>query len=114
MIQVETLKSGVSTLIHTKIKIMKPLYLRPILLFISMILCTVTCKTPVNKTAQKVIDNTWVEEMTIQQLQQGYKEGKYTVRDIVKVYMDRINELDKNGPRLNSIIVVNPDALLIA
>ena len=29
-------------------------------------------------------------------------------------YLDRINEIDKNGPKLNSIIQVNPDALQIA
>ena len=52
--------------------------------------------------------------MTIAQLQKGYKEGKYTVKDVVKVYMDRINEIDKNGPKLNSIIEINPDALNIA
>jgi len=28
--------------------------------------------------------------------------------------LDRIEEIDKNGPAVNSIIVVNPDALQIA
>lgn len=52
--------------------------------------------------------------MTIKQLQQGYKDGKYTITDVVKVYLDRINQIDKNGPHLNSIIRINPDALRIA
>ena len=56
----------------------------------------------------------WIEEMTISQLQQGYKEGRYTIANVVKVYLDRINEIDKNGPKLNSVIQVNPDALQIA
>jgi amidase len=59
-------------------------------------------------------DTRWIEEFTIAQLQKGYKEGKYTVKDVVKVYMDRINEIDENGPELNSIIEINPDALNIA
>ena len=67
-----------------------------------------------NNTVQKKPDNNWIEELTISQLQQGYKEGKYTIKDIVKVYLDRIDELDKNGPRLNSVIEINPDALKIA
>ncbi len=79
-----------------------------------MILCTVTCKTPEVKTTQQVSDNSWIEELTIKQLQQGYNDGKYTVKDIVKLYLDRINEIDKNGPKLNSVIVVNPEALAIA
>jgi amidase len=74
----------------------------------------ITCKTPVNNKVEKKKDNTWIEELTIEQLQQGYKEHKYTVKDVVKVYLDRINEIDKNGPRLNSVIEINPDALDIA
>lgn len=59
-------------------------------------------------------DTTWIEEMTISELQQLYKEGKYTVKDVVSTYLNRIEAIDKNGPMLNSIIVINPDALLIA
>ena len=52
--------------------------------------------------------------MTITKLQQDYKEGKYTISDVVSAYLDRIIEIDKNGPALNSIIEINPDAMLIA
>ena len=58
--------------------------------------------------------NSWIEELTITQLQEGYKAGKYKIKDVVKVYLDRINAIDKNGPKLNSIIEINPDALQIA
>ncbi len=83
-------------------------------MFIPAILCLITCKSPVNKQVQKEPDNSWVEELTITQLQQGYKEGKYTITDVVNVYLDRVIEIDKNGPQLNSIIEINPDALQIA
>jgi amidase len=53
-------------------------------------------------------------EMDIAQIQQGYKNGAYTIKDVVQCYLDRINEIDKNGPALNSIIQVNPDAIHIA
>jgi amidase len=56
----------------------------------------------------------WLEEITIAQLQQGYKEGKFTIRDVVEDYLERIAEIDKKGPQLNSIIQINPDALKIA
>ena len=59
-------------------------------------------------------DNNWLEEITIAQLQQGYKEDNYTVRDVVSAYLDRIVEIDKNGTALNSIIEINPDAVQIA
>src|SRR5664280_91712 len=93
---------------------MRPKFTRFLILFISLVLCLITCKAPVNNKAENRNDNNWIEEMTISQLQQGYKDGKYKVKDVVKVYLDRIIEIDKNGPILNSIIEINPDALLIA
>lgn len=59
-------------------------------------------------------DTSWLVEITIPQLQHGYQEGKFTITDVVSAYLDRINEIDRNGPGLNSIIIVNPDALRIA
>lgn len=58
--------------------------------------------------------NNWLEEMTISQLQQGYKDGRYTIREVVSAYLDRIEKIDRSGPELNSVIIVNPDALTIA
>jgi amidase len=84
------------------------------ILFLSVILCLITCKAPVNNQVQKEPDNKWLEELTIGELQKGYKEGKFTVAEVVKTYLDRINEIDRNGPRLNSIIEINPDAVQIA
>ena len=52
-----------------------------------------------------------LEEMDIQTLQQGYKTGKFTVTQVVEAYIKRIEEIDQNGPELNSVIMVNPDAL---
>jgi len=55
-----------------------------------------------------------LEEITITQLQQGFKDGTFTIADVVNTYLDRIEAIDKNGPMLNAIIMVNPDALQIA
>ncbi len=54
------------------------------------------------------------DEITIDELQEGMKSGKYTARSIVEHYLSRIDEIDKKGPTLNSVIEVNPDALDIA
>jgi amidase len=80
------------------------------LLLLSLLSCQP--RSDFNKAGQRLKLN--LEEITISQIQQGYKEGKFTITDIVKAYLDRIDSLDKKGPQLNSIIVVNPDALLIA
>jgi hypothetical protein len=63
---------------------MKPFFSRFSLLFLSAILFLITCKSPVNKSVQKETDNSWIEELTIAQLQEGYKTGKYKVQDVVK------------------------------
>ena len=54
------------------------------------------------------------EETTIAELQEGMRAGKLTAREIAEKYLDRIEKFDRKGPRLNSIIELNPDALSIA
>jgi amidase len=55
-----------------------------------------------------------LEEMTIAELQEGMKAGKYTARGIAEKYLVRIEALDKRGPAVNSVIEVNPDARALA
>ena len=55
-----------------------------------------------------------LEEITIAQLQDGMKSGKFTARSITEMYLSRIAEIDQSGPKINSIIELNPDALSIA
>jgi amidase len=69
-----------------------------------------TCKSPVREGDT----HRWLEELKISDLQKGYRDGKYTIREVTAAYLDRINLIDKNGPSLNSVIVINPDAIRIA
>jgi amidase len=55
-----------------------------------------------------------LEEATAAQLQDWMTSGRYTARQIAELYLRRIEEIDRNGPALHSIIEVNPDALAIA
>jgi amidase len=55
-----------------------------------------------------------MEEMTILEMQAAMEAGLGSARWLVSMYLDRIETLDRNGPRLNSIIELNPDALEIA
>ena len=54
------------------------------------------------------------DEITIGELQEGMKSGKYSARSIAEKYLARIAAIDKSGPRVNSVIETNPDALDIA
>ncbi len=81
----------------------------------AIVLFMLACQAPVNNIRQeKPAANVWIEEMTINKIRKGYAEGKFTIRDVVKTYLDRINEIDMAGPELNSVIIVNPDAIAIA
>jgi amidase len=55
-----------------------------------------------------------VEEATIAELQNRMARGRLTSRELVQKYLDRINAIDRHGPKLNSVIEVNPDAERIA
>jgi amidase len=55
-----------------------------------------------------------LDELTVGELQAGMASGKYTAHSLVKKYLDRIDEIDKHGPAINSVIELNPDALSIA
>ena len=55
-----------------------------------------------------------LEEATLEQLQAGMTSGRWTSRSITEQYLARIEAVDRTGPRLNSVIEVNPDALQIA
>ena len=55
-----------------------------------------------------------MEEHTIAELQQQMNSGVSTAREISETYLERIEQLDKQGPALNAVIELNPDALEIA
>lgn len=50
-------------------------------------------------------------ESDIAEIQQGYQSGKYSIEFVVKSYLNRIAQIDKSGPKLNSIIYLNPNAI---
>src|SRR6185503_18382859 len=47
-------------------------------------------------------------------LQEWMTAGRYTARQIAELYLKRIDEIDRGGPTLRSVIEINPDALAIA
>ncbi|HEY0320449.1 MAG TPA: amidase [Pyrinomonadaceae bacterium] len=55
-----------------------------------------------------------LDEAGISELQAGMQQGRWTARRLVEKYLARIEEIDRRGPALNSVIELNPDALAIA
>jgi amidase len=53
-------------------------------------------------------------ESTVADLARAQAEGRLTALALTKAYLARIEAIDRSGPRLNSVIEINPDALAIA
>lgn len=55
-----------------------------------------------------------MDEFTVAELQLMMARGETTASEIAQGYLDRIAEIDRDGPRLNSVIELNEDATEIA
>jgi amidase len=52
-----------------------------------------------------------IVEATIDDIHMAIRSGRLTAHQLVQGYLDRINAYDKQGPTINSIISINPNAL---
>src|SRR5581483_4291226 len=50
-----------------------------------------------------------LDEITVSDLQQKIKRGELTAERIAELYLERIEEIDRRGPMLRSVLEVNPD-----
>ncbi len=55
-----------------------------------------------------------LEETTIAEVHAAFKTKRLSCRTLVQQYLDRIAAIDKRGPAINSLIVVNASALAVA
>jgi len=55
-----------------------------------------------------------LEEATIAQIHAAFKAKSLTCRALTTAYLDRIQALDKRGPAINAVVLVNPQALAVA
>jgi amidase len=52
-----------------------------------------------------------IVEASIDDIHTAFRSGRLTARQLVQGYLDRINAYDRQGPNINSVITINPDAL---
>ena len=64
--------------------------------------------------ASPTLGSSELDELTIADLQAAMASGKFTSRSLTEKYLARIEEADRGGPAVNSVIEINPDALAIA
>jgi amidase len=55
-----------------------------------------------------------MQEQSISEYQEKMTSGELTARQLAELFLERIDSIDRNGPRLNSVIEANSDALTIA
>ncbi|MES2418589.1 MAG: amidase [Bacteroidota bacterium] len=67
-----------------------------------------------NENNTNFADDFELSEVTINEIQARMQSGKLTAQALTKMYLKRIEKIDKNGPKLNAVIELNPDAMAIA
>lgn len=55
-----------------------------------------------------------LDELSVDDLRKMMAKGEINAQKLVKLYLDRIAEIDKKGPHINAVIEINPDAMNIA
>ncbi|NPA37818.1 MAG: amidase [Chlorobi bacterium] len=75
-----------------------------------------SCKTENKKaTTKEAKPNDFeLNEITVDELQKRMANGTLSAEETTKLYIERIKAIDSSGPKLNSVIELNPDALNIA
>src|SRR6202000_3214371 len=74
----------------------------------AMAACLAAVATPVLATDFKI------EEATIPEIEQAFRDHRLTCHQLVQTYFDRIAAYDKQGPKLNAILTLNGSALAAA
>ena len=62
-------------------------------------------------TRPKAPDPDAVGRKTITSIQRQLARGQFTCRQLIGAYLERIEAYDQQGPELNAVVTVNPDAL---
>ncbi len=81
---------------------------------LGVVACNESVKTSDSKNQNYNTDHFELKEVSIDLLQKKMQEGSLTSKDITKLYLKRIDKIDKNGPMLHAVIELNPDAISIA
>jgi len=55
-----------------------------------------------------------IEDVTIMEIQKAFKKNLLTSKELVMMYLERISKLNQNGPKVNAVLEINPDAIQIA
>lgn len=83
------------------------------LIYVAMIFL-VACGGNKQQEAVQALTPEEILEADIKTLTTAFKERRISIPELTTFYLDRIQEIDANGPELHSVLTVNPDAMEIA
>src|SRR5579859_2214397 len=83
---------------------------RPLVHLIAMALIAALLHLAASERA-RALSLLWTQEASIADIHAAIKSKSLTCRQLVQMYLDRIEAFDRKGPALNSIVVVNPAVL---
>ncbi|NBC64307.1 MAG: amidase [Bacteroidetes bacterium] len=86
-------------------------YFKSLFGLIILLLLSLSCIDQSNVQTEKAFQ---FEEVTIDELHEGYENNDFTIKEVVQAYLDRIERIDQNGPALNSMIYLNHNAISVA
>ena len=71
-----------------------------------------TTAVPMEQITEKpnYVPQGWIAK-TLPEIAAGVKAGEVTSEELVQAYIDRINRVDRDGPTLQSVLSLNPNAL---
>ena len=92
--------------------------------FITLLTVAITlvgCSSQANLTQKTKFESTMIEDRatgilakSLPEIAAALNKGDINSEKLVQLYLERINAVDNNGPRLQAILSVNPNALDIA
>src|SRR5579863_9114356 len=91
----------------------RPLMERILFVFIATLMASSWATAADNKDSVAAAPSHF-NEATVAELQAKMDAGTLTSEQLTRYYLQRILELDQNGPGVNAVIELNPDAIRIA
>ncbi len=83
--------------------------------FYIIIISLIACQSTSDHDSPAMKDSINIHpEITIDEIRTSLENKEYSISQLTQFYLNRIEAIDKNGPKLNAVLTINPDAMTIA
>ena len=78
---------------------------------LGLLILGLACPAPAPEGSKSSRSTYGIEEKTVAEMIEDMESGRVTSEQLVEVYLDRIDSLDRSGPNLRSVLSLNPRAV---